>query len=173
MVYEILMAAVTGLDQAAKMWVERQEPEDFPREMKGSGGRVKLYRNHNSGFPFGFLKEHEAVVRTLPMIVTSMLGGVFCYLLGKKGHRAHKAALAVLIGGSVSNLVDRYARGYVVDYFSVEAGPLKKVVWNLGDICVFLGSAVLLVAELWEDAADRRVHRAKSVPMPAAGENND
>mgnify|MGYP004557310627 CR=1 FL=1 len=45
-------------------------------------------------------------------------------------------------------LYDRLKRGYVVDYFSIQCGKLKKVVFNLGDIFVFLGSGILFGAEL-------------------------
>ena len=38
-------------------------------------------------------------------------------------------------------------RHYVVDYFSIQCGKLKKVVFNLGDIFVFLGSGILFGAE--------------------------
>ena len=54
----------------------------------------------------------------------------------------------MIIGGGLSNLYDRMKRGYVVDYFSIRWKGLKKVVFNLGDICVFLGAAILLAAEL-------------------------
>jgi signal peptidase II len=38
-----------------------------------------------------------------------------------------------------------------VDYFSIEFKRLKKVIFNLGDIFVFLGSLVFLIGELLED----------------------
>lgn len=82
-------------------------------------------------------------------MVISGLGGVFFYLLqNKKGHTVQKAGLAILLGGALSNLYDRYVRRYVVDYFSFQFGWLKKVVFNLGDLFVFAGSGILMAAEL-------------------------
>ena len=77
-------------------------------------------------------------------------------LAAGKEHIVRKLALATVIGGSLSNLYDRFVRRYVVDYFSVQIGPLKKVVFNLGDICVFLGSVVLILAELVREIRDNR-----------------
>lgn len=148
MVYGIIIALTAGVDQALKWWIERQEPEDFPRPMEKTGGKILLYRNHNAGFPFGFLQKHAEVVRNFPLVVTSMLAGVLCYLVPRKEKTLHKAALAVVIGGSVSNLYDRFVRRYVVDYFSIQFGFLKKVVFNLGDMCVFAGSAALMMLEM-------------------------
>lgn len=148
MVYGIIAALAAGVDQAVKWWIEEQEPENFPRPVERAKGKLMLYRNHNAGFPFGFLQKHEEVVRTIPLVVTSMLAGALCYMATKKEKPVQKVALAVVIGGSISNLYDRFVRRYVVDYFSVQAGILKKVVMNLGDVCVFAGTALLFLAEL-------------------------
>ena len=58
---------------------------------------------------------------------------------------------SAILGGAISNLYDRLVKGYVVDYFSIEFKRLKKVIFNLGDIFVFLGSLVFLIGELLED----------------------
>ena len=50
-----VIAALTGTDLYLKEYFEKRDPADFPREMEGTRGLVKLYRNHNAGFPFGFL----------------------------------------------------------------------------------------------------------------------
>ena len=63
-------------------------------------------------------------------------------MMKSKGRKLEKLAMSLIIGGSLSNLYDRYVRGYVVDYFSLRFGPLKEVVFNLGDISIFLGSGL-------------------------------
>ena len=35
----------------------------------------------------------------------------------------------------------------MVDYFSIQYRKLKKVVFNVGDICIFAGALILLAAE--------------------------
>ncbi len=67
---------------------------------------------------------------------------------------AQKIGLSMVLGGAISNLYDRLVKGYVVDYFSIEFKRLKNVIFNLGDIFVFLGSLVFLAAELLEDMKD-------------------
>lgn len=64
-----------------------------------------------------------------------------------EGKTVTKLGLALVIGGSLSNLYDRFVRRYVVDYFSFQFGVLKKVVFNLGDLFVFFGSGLLLLLE--------------------------
>lgn len=147
MVFIWIAAGIFVIDLLLKESVEEQEPDTFPRELNGSQGKILLYRNHNDGFPFGFMKEKKALVKNVPLIMTSALAGALLWLLTKKGHLLEKAALTCAVGGALSNLYDRLVRGYVVDYFSIQWKTLKKVVFNLGDIFIFLGAILLLVNE--------------------------
>ena len=52
-------------------------------------------------------------------------------------------------------------RGYVVDYFTIEWKFLKKVVFNLGDMFVFLGSAVFVLAQAVGSLEDAGVKKKK------------
>ncbi len=152
MVFIGIMVLLAAGDLFLKWLIEGQDEGRFPRPLEKTGGRILLYRNHNAGFPFGFMEKHGELVRTVPLVVISGLGGVFFYLLqNKKGHVVEKTGLAILLGGAVSNLYDRYVRRYVVDYFSLQFGWLKKVVFNLGDLFVFTGSGILMAAELFRE----------------------
>ncbi len=142
-------AALFGLDQCLKHLVEQQDPERFPKTMDHTEGKIKLYRNHNRGFCFEFLKHRPGLVRQLPLCLTSAAGGILCFLSSRKGYRAEKAGYALMLAGGLSNLYDRFKRGYVVDYFSIQAGVLKKVVLNLGDLCIAAGAVILTVKSLF------------------------
>lgn len=141
-------AALFGLDQCLKQLVERQSPEGFPRQMEHTGGKIKLYRNHNRGFCFEFLKHRPRLVKQLPLCLTSAAGGILCFLSAQKGYRAEKTGYALVLAGGFSNLYDRFKRGYVVDYFSIQAGFLKKIVFNLGDFFIMAGAVILTVKSL-------------------------
>lgn len=142
------VAALFGFDQCLKQLVEQQNPEEFPKTMDHTGGKIKLYRNHNRGFCFEILKHRPGLVRQLPLCLTSAAGGILCFLSAQKGYRAEKAGYALVLAGGLSNLYDRLKRGYVVDYFSIQAGILKKVVLNLGDLCIAAGAVILTVKSL-------------------------
>ena len=42
-----MIAALFGIDYFCKENIEAQKPEDFPRDMEKSHGKIRLYRNHN------------------------------------------------------------------------------------------------------------------------------
>lgn len=156
MIYIGLAAILAALDLCIKAEIEKQEPDSFPRQLRGTKGRITLYRNHNPGFSFGKMKEHPEIVRLVPLMIASALGGIFAYLLPRKGYVLEKLTLAVTLGGAVSNLYDRLVRRYVVDYFSIEWCWLKKVVFNIGDICIFAGAAFMLVVEMIRSVIENR-----------------
>lgn len=145
---------LTFLDLALKKQIEDQDAKDFPKELHGSRGMIKLYRNHNAGFSFGFLKGSRAV-ELVPLCLTSALAGAWTWLMGTRGRFCEKLALTLALAGGASNLYDRMKRGYVVDYFSIQWKALKKVVFNLGDLFILAGSAILVIQGLFAGAGEK------------------
>lgn len=67
--------------------------------------------------------------------------------------RLRLAALALILGGAVGNLLDRLrAHGGVVDFLDVGVGQYRWPVFNVADVGVTVG-AMVLVALLWSDDA--------------------
>ncbi len=150
----LLIALIAAVDLCIKEEIEAREDSEFPKELKGTSGMITLHKSHNTGFPFEILKSHPELVKGIPTIVISALGGVLGFLIPKKGYWVEKLALVLTLGGAFSNLYDRLQRSYVVDYFSINTGKLKKVIFNLGDICIFAGAALMVLSqvasELWQ-----------------------
>lgn len=97
------------------------------------------------------MKEYPKLVELIPVCTLSAVAGVWAYVIGKKGRVLEKTALTLVLAGGASNLYDRIRRGYVVDYFSIQWKQLKKVVFNLGDIFIFAGSALFAAVQLVEE----------------------
>lgn len=165
MIYGGIITVLVALDLAVKWLIEQQDMENFPRPIKNTKEKIWLYRSHNAGFPFGFLKEYRNMVRTVSLIFISALGGVLCYLIPKKGSRIEKIGLSVALGGALSNLFDRYVRGYVVDYLSIRRGALKKIVFNLGDVMVFAGLTILFCTQFFQDLRQTDLHHSLGLPV--------
>lgn len=147
----LLVLLIAGIDLCIKEEIEARDSSEFPKPLEMVKGKIILHKNHNAGFPFEVLKTHPDVVEQLPKAVFTGLSGVFGFLLPKKGYLAEKIALALTLGGALSNLYDRVKRGYVVDYFSIDVKGIKKIVFNLGDFCIFAGAAILVVSQVIEE----------------------
>jgi signal peptidase II len=69
-------------------------------------------------------------------------------LAGSVRYRARGSALAgvaLLWAGGISNLFDRVARGSVVDFMNVGIGPVRTGIFNVADMAIMAGCALLLL----------------------------
>jgi signal peptidase II len=57
-------------------------------------------------------------------------------------------ALSLFIAGGASNWIDRLASGKVVDFLNVGIGSVRTGIFNVADIAIMAGVALLMVAEL-------------------------
>ena len=153
MIYIIIMLGIALIDIIIKYGIENITDGKFPRIMPHTKGNILIHRFHNKGLPFGFLKKHKELVRLLPLSITCMLIGKLSVILPRRREsRIKKLSYAMIIGGSISNLCDRFFRGYVVDYFSFNKIKLKKfrnIIYNLGDIAIIAGCGLLAVSKVF------------------------
>ena len=77
-------------------------------------------------------------------VVLAILG-----IWGCRGSIAGRGVLglALLWAGGVANLMDRVVHGRVVDFLSVGVGPVRTGIFNVADVAITFGSA-LIIAEL-------------------------
>ncbi len=122
-------------------------------------GPFSIHHVQNSGIAFGLFASATPVVIVLTTVaVTWML--VFFARSGAR-HPVLPAAVGLLIGGSVSNLLDRVRLGHVTDFLDLRFWPA----FNLADSFIVAGVAILLVALV---AADRRPGRRRLNDASAA-----
>ena len=67
--------------------------------------------------------------------------------------------LALFVAGGVSNWVDRVLHGSVIDFINVGVGPLRTGVFNVADVAIMAGVAIVLFFEF------RRGHRRSVSPI--------
>ena len=153
--YLYMIAALFGIDYFCKENIEAQKPEDFPRDMEKSHGKIRLYRNHNDGFCFGVKKEKKELVRMVPVVFTSAAAGILTWLLCRdEGRKADRIGFALITAGGLSNLYDRLKRGYVVDYIRFPNCRIKKIrhiIFNIADFFLFMGAALSVLYGLLQD----------------------
>lgn len=140
MVFAVIVIAVFLLDFFIKGWAEKQLKPGKGREI--CKGRILLCRHHNYGAAFNRLEKRPGIVKKLCGGFWLAVGIAWFLLLRRKGNAGLKLGLSLLFGGGGSNLYDRLARGYVVDYFSFRTPfqRLNRIVFNLSDFFIFLGS---------------------------------
>ncbi|MDD3347251.1 signal peptidase II [Oscillibacter sp.] len=127
----LVSGAVLALCTAARWYLDRTSRG----ERTYAGGWVRLRTLWNEGAAFGLPLPKGGLI-ALSLLALSAL---FC-LRRKSG-----AGTALILGGGVSNLLERLRRGRVYDYlqFPKAPRPLNRYVYNLADLFIFTGAVLL------------------------------
>jgi signal peptidase II len=131
--------AVTALaaDQLTKQVVARALALGEEVELAGP---FSIHHVHNSGIAFGLFSSATSIVIALTaMAVLWML--VFFARSGSR-HPALPVALGFVLGGSVSNLLDRVRLGHVTDFLDLRWWPA----FNLADTFIVVGVGILFAS---------------------------
>lgn len=122
-------------------------------------GPFWIHHVQNSGIAFGLFASATPVV----IVLTGLAVGWMLVFFARSGarHPVLPVALGFVIGGSVSNLLDRVRLGYVTDFLDLRYWPA----FNLADSFIVIGVAILLGAMF---AAEREPRRARRVRGAAA-----
>ena len=117
-------------------------------------GPFWIHHVQNSGIAFGLFASATPVV----IVLTGLAVAWMLLFFARSGarHPVLPVALGLVIGGSLSNLLDRVRLGYVTDFLDFRYWPA----FNLADSFIVVGVAVLLVALL---AAEREPRRPRPV----------
>lgn len=65
-------------------------------------------------------------------------------------------SLGLIIGGALGNACDRFCYGYVADFYHFHLGRFSWYVFNLADVGICVGVALLLVESLAKPTAIRK-----------------
>ena len=153
----VALAAVAA-DQLTKAIVTSKLPLNDETHVVGP---FSIHHVQNSGIAFGFF----ASATSLVILLTGVAVIWMIYFFARSGarHTVLPVALGLVIGGSVSNLVDRVRLGHVTDFLDFEYWPA----FNLADTFIVVGVGVLLLALV---AADRHLRRpGDNAYAPRAG----
>ena len=101
---------------------------------------------NNDGAAFSILVGKRIFLILIAVLVIVML---IRYI--KKNNIQNKlelVSLALIIGGSLGNLMDRVVRGYVIDFLDFKIFNYNFPIFNLADTFIVIGVILLLLKEL-------------------------
>ena len=141
LLFFLVTAGVILLDQVTKI---------LALQYLAPAGSYPLWENvlhltyvENTGAAFGMLQDHRWVFL---VISTVALSGMIVYMfLNKTKHALETTAVAFIVGGGIGNMIDRLARGFVVDFVDVKCIPYWKYIFNVADIFVCVGCGLFIL----------------------------
>jgi signal peptidase II len=132
-------------------------PEHVPHPVVGDIVRLTLAYNPDAAFSFSLGQHSRVGFTVLALAVLIALGSV--YRSTSTHDRLQAAALALVAGGAIGNVMDRFRmpggtyRG-VVDFIDIGVGGWRFWTFNLADVGVTCG-AILLALVLLRRGSDR------------------
>ncbi|HHV10486.1 MAG TPA: signal peptidase II [Clostridiales bacterium] len=144
MVYILIVIAFVLAEHKMKDYIEKNRKLGERQEILN--GRIIIRKQYNKGAMLNFMDDKKEIVKTVSGACLGLLALLFAVTLPKKGNRVYKLGLSLMLGGAISNVFDRYNRGYVIDYFTINYKKLKSVIFNMADMAIFFGSLFVMLS---------------------------
>ena len=149
-------ALAFGADQSHKWWmldvygIEQRSPVRLAPVFD-------LVMVWNRGVSYGLFSTHAQEV----LVALSLAVSLLLWVWACRSERAlGAAALGLVIGGALGNAMDRAVRGAVADFFHFHYQDFSWYVFNVADVAIVAGVALLLYESLAH--GERDVRRGKA-----------
>lgn len=130
---------LTSADQLIKSWVA--ETLQSGRDISIIKDVLILTYTENYGAAFSILQGYTTQLSILTAII--IVAALWALITKRITHPAMMVGACLIIAGGGGNLIDRLTRGFVVDY--IYFMPINFPVFNLADICVVSGTALIII----------------------------
>jgi signal peptidase II len=140
-----IVAAVAALiaDQASKLWLL------FVLDI-GHRGAVSvtpffdLVLAWNTGISYGWFQTESPAGAMILLAIKAVAVVLLAIWMARSQTRMATIGLGLIIGGAIGNAIDRAAYGAVADFFHFQVGTVSWYVFNLADVGIVAGVALLL-----------------------------
>jgi signal peptidase II len=150
--YFAIAALVIILDQSSKRLV--WEILQYRGGVDVIDGVLRITLSKNQGAVMGILSgsKNLLVIVTAISIVVLIL---FAYRM-RYAPTSKRVYLGLIIGGAFGNLIDRLAAGEVLDFIDMGFGRYRWPTYNVADIAVTVGAALLIFGYVVHPGASRK-----------------
>ncbi len=129
------------------------------------GDFFRLTYVENPGMAFGIELDNKVLFHTLSIFAVLI---IFYYLFRLRQHPLLRLSFAVILGGAIGNLIDRFWRGSVVDFLDVDFMDIqisggqfffweypaylmtRWPVFNIADIAITIGMLLILIITIFD-----------------------
>ncbi len=141
----IIPILLLAIDQTIKFLVLTKIPQEgvFLIEQNNFVFSLQLIKNQNLAFSISMPQYIIFAIVALIIIILIYL----LYRAIKKDNSIQIIAYFIIIVGAISNLFDRIIHDGVIDFISLNIFDYQLAVFNLADVWIVIGVAILLLKE--------------------------
>ncbi|MES0873427.1 signal peptidase II [Sinimarinibacterium thermocellulolyticum] len=120
---------------------------------------LNLVHMKNTGAAFSMLS--NAPPAFFVLLGTAVSIGILWWLRrNPRGQTLLATALSLVMGGAMGNVIDRVTRGHVVDFIDFYVGGWHFAAFNVADIAISIGTALLILDMLLDWRHERNAGKA-------------
>ena len=163
----VLIAVLVFLDQLIKYYIVHNISPYLVQPV--IEGFFSITHFANTGAAFSFLADSSWGIFVLTGIsaIVSVILLFALYRLRSKKVPLIRFAVALLVSGTIGNMIDRVRFHEVVDYLMFTFGSYTFPIFNLADMCIVCGSIFLAVLMIFDKTLFLTDEAKKTVGNPA------
>lgn len=141
-----IIGIMVALDQLTKIWaINNMQRLMDPIEYLGGLFNLRYVENRGAFLSLGNDLAPGLRMVLLNILPAILLIGMLAYILRNRSlDRLQVIGLSAIVGGGLSNIVDRISEGYVVDFMHMKAFGLQTGIFNVADLAIVFGMILIL-----------------------------
>lgn len=142
-----LSAAIIAADQASKWWITEvvmQPPQVIPVT-----SFFNIVLGFNRGVSFGIFDSGSQIARWFLVVLALAISAVLVVWMTRTATWWVLAALGLIVGGALGNVIDRALIGAVIDFLDFHWAGHHWPAFNIADSAIVIGAAVLIADSLF------------------------
>lgn len=144
-----LVAILTlALDQGNKLWLINVY-DIAARQPVHVAPVMDVVFAKNPGISYSLLSAHSPAARWALVGFTALATLIIGLWLWRTSTRLVALSLGLILGGALGNAIDRFSYGWVADFYFFHVGSFRWYVFNLADVAIVVGVALLVVDSLF------------------------
>ena len=143
-----LSGVILLLDQLSKYAITASL---LPYQPKAILPFFNLTLMYNKGAAFGFLAQHPSAALWIFSAIAVAMSVIIIRWLYRlpQGQHWQACALALVLGGALGNVIDRFTHGHVIDFLDFYYKTWHFAAFNIADSAISIGAVMLLLQILF------------------------
>ena len=105
-----------------------------------------LTYTENFGISLGLFQANSATGQWLLIALTGAIAAGVAFWIGREKQRFDQAALGMVLGGALGNILDRARFGHVVDFADLHFGDFRPfLIFNVADAAISIAVVIMLL----------------------------
>jgi len=140
-----IIVANIGLDQWTKIWARETLQFQPPRSYLNDFFKLIYVENKGAFLSMGSELSDGLRMILLHVFPVILLGALTLYAMFSKAlNRWQIVGMSFIIGGGISNVVDRIMQGQVTDFMNMGLFGLRTGIFNFADVSIMVGLFIML-----------------------------